>query len=507
MQLPIVSPAPIVIAHTPVFYTLFENENQVAHFQNYLTGLIVLPSKSLSNIARCTLDSADKTNLSRYFSGSPWEHKAIDERRIKYMVAQTERQRLSAKRSFVSIDDTLCEHVGNLFEYVDRHYDHGEGDYPLAHNLVTSHYVSGLVRFPLEFRLYRRYEEATQWEEFVGKHFPDREIPTTKKERQRFHKEVDEELLKDPEFAALYEKFRTKIALAKELVKAAIEQEVPFSVVLMDSWYLCEEIVDYLRESEINWVSLLKKNRNLEVASFTLRDEEGKVIALKGPHIQVQNLVPLIPKSAYRKVEADGKDYYCFAINVRVPGLGSVRLVISYDNAELKGTYAVLLTDRTDWSAKQVIETYVQRWPIETFYQDSKGHLGLDEYRMRTAEAIQKHWCLVFVAYSILHLDCLSASLDKAQSKDNRRDSDRDRNSGRRQGSSSNSSELPRLKKTIGEVCREQSQLLIQALILRAHELLVKGQQVEEVFRKLFAKQAISTKTGYDRPRAIRASG
>ena len=70
---------PIVIAHTPVFYTLFENENQVAHFQNYITGLIVLPNKSLSNIARCTLDSADKTNLSRYFSGSPWEHKAIDE--------------------------------------------------------------------------------------------------------------------------------------------------------------------------------------------------------------------------------------------------------------------------------------------------------------------------------------------------------------------------------------------------------------------------------------------
>ena len=27
-------------------------------------------------------------------------------------------------------------------------------------------------------------------------------------------------------------------------------------------------------------------------------------------------------------------------------------------------------------------------------------------YRMRNAEAIKKHWCLVFVAYSFLHLDC-----------------------------------------------------------------------------------------------------
>jgi len=30
----------------------------------------------------------------------------------------------------------------------------------------------------------------------------------------------------------------------------------------------------------------------------------------------------------------------------------------------------------------------------ETFYQDSKGHLGLDTYRMCSAEAIEKHWCL-----------------------------------------------------------------------------------------------------------------
>jgi hypothetical protein len=35
---------------------------------------------------------------------------------------------------------------------------------------------------------------------------------------------------------------------------------------------------------------------------------------------------------------------------------------------------------------------------IETLYQDRTGHLGLDTYRMRSTEAIGKHWCLVFVA-------------------------------------------------------------------------------------------------------------
>ena len=88
------------------------------------------------------------------------------------------------------LDDTLCEHVGSLFDYVDRHYNHGDDTYPLAHNPVTSHYVSGPVRFPVDVRLYRRYEEFTHWETFVHKHVPDRVIPTKKKERTRFHKEV-----------------------------------------------------------------------------------------------------------------------------------------------------------------------------------------------------------------------------------------------------------------------------------------------------------------------------
>ena len=68
MQLPIVSPAPLATIHGETFGDLFENQCQFRHFQNYLTGLMVLPNKSLANSARCIRDSADKTNLSRFFA-------------------------------------------------------------------------------------------------------------------------------------------------------------------------------------------------------------------------------------------------------------------------------------------------------------------------------------------------------------------------------------------------------------------------------------------------------
>src|SRR5207247_10533195 len=126
---------------------------------------------------------------------------------------------------------------------------------------------------------------------------------------------------------------------------------------------------------------------------------------------------------------------------VRLPGLGKVRLVVSFKNAELTGTYAVLVSNRADWSAQRIMTLYLQRWPIETFYQDGKTSLGLDEYRMRSAEAIQKHWCLVFVAYSFLHLDCLPPLPTKGS--------------------------LP--IKAIGEACRQQAKALMHHVDLEAH--------------------------------------
>jgi SRSO17 transposase len=450
-----------VTAHADIFRDLFENRCQFRHFQHYLTGLIVLDNKSLANMTRCVLESADKTNLSRFFSEAPWFQDRVNDRRLTYLLQQTQAVRGPQADGALILDDTLCEHVGSLFDYVDRHYNHGDATYPLAHNPVTSHYVSGPVRFPVDLRLYRRYEEFTRWEACVRSHFPARLIPTHKKERARLHKEVDPVLLQDPDFEKLHQQFRTKIDLSIELLESAIEHKVSFSVLLFDSWYLADELVSMARYYKKDWISLLKKNRNLETKSFVLKDAAGKPISLEGPHIAVEDLVPLIPPTAYRAVTVRDKTYWTFTLAVRLPGLGKVRLVVSFKSAELTGTYVVLVTNRVEWGAQRILALYLQRWPIETFYQDGKMHLGLDEYRMRNAEAIGKHWCLVFVAYSLLHLDCLPPSLT--------------------QGS------LP--LKTIGEACRQQAQALMQAVILYAHERLQLGQRVEDIFGYLFAKQ------------------
>jgi hypothetical protein len=461
MELPMVAPAPVIAEHAAVFRDVFDNQCQVRHFQHYLTGLIVLPNKSLAHMARCILDSADNTNLSRFFAEAHWREDAVNRRRMRYMLQQTKPHRCRRRESLVVLDDTRCAHVGSLFDDVDRHDNHGDGTSPLAHHPVTSFDVSGPVRFPLDLRLYRRDEELTQWEAAVAKHGPDLQIPPEKKARHRLHKQVDPVLLQDSEFRAQHEQFRTKMALAIELVEEAIQHKVPFGVVVFEAWYLAEELVRVLARRRKGGISLLNKNRLLETASCHLRDANGWALKLPGPAIAVEALGPLIPANVYRPVTVGEHTYWCFTLKVRIAGLGKVRIVVSFENEPVTGRSVVLVTNRVDWNAAKSIALYLSRWPTATFSQDGKGHLGCNEYRLRSAEAIGKHWCLVVVADSLLHLTCLPAGPDRTKG----------------------------LIQTIGDACRQQGRALLQKRLLFVHEQLSDGAPADQVFAQLFAKQ------------------
>jgi hypothetical protein len=377
------------------------------------------------------------------------------------MLQQTKSHRRRRRESLVVIDATLCEHVGSLFEHVDRPDHHGDGTYPLAHHPVTSLSVSGPVRFPLDLRLSRRYEELTQWEAAVAKPFPDLPIPSEKKTRNRLHQQVDPVRLQDPEFQARHEQFRTKMTLAMDLIEEAIGRNVPFGVVVFDAWYLAEDLIQVLARRRKDWISLLKRNRLLETASVQLRDAHGWPLRLPCPHIALEELVPLIPANAYRPVTVSEQTYGCFTLAVRIPGLGKVRIVVSVEHEQLTGRYTVLVTNRADWSGAKIMARYLRRWPTDTFDQDSKGPLGFNAYRMRSTEAIGKHWCLVFVAYSLLHLTCLPAVPDRTQG----------------------------LIQTIGDACRQQGRALLQKLLVIVHDQLSGGAKPDHVFAQLFAKQ------------------
>jgi Transposase DDE domain len=240
-----------------------------------------------------------------------------------------------------------------------------------------------------------------------------------------------------------------------------VSYKVPFGVIGFDAWYLAEDLIQVLARRRKDRISLLKKNRLLETASFHLRDANGWTIKLPGTHLAVEAWVPLIPATAYRPVTVGEHTYWCFTLAVRIPGLGKVRLVVSFEQESLTGRYIVLVTNRLDCSPAKIISLYSQRWPTETFDQDGQWHLGFNAYRLRSAEAIGKHWCVVFVASSLLHLTCLPTG------------------PGRTQG----------LIHPLVDSCRQQGRALLKKQLVFVYDQLFQGAPIDQVFAQVLAKQ------------------
>jgi hypothetical protein len=69
--------------------------------------LLVLLHKSLANMARCILERADNTNLSRVLSEAPWREEAVNRRRIRFRLQQTKPPRRRRRESLLAIDESV----------------------------------------------------------------------------------------------------------------------------------------------------------------------------------------------------------------------------------------------------------------------------------------------------------------------------------------------------------------------------------------------------------------
>src|SRR5882724_1883851 len=106
MAWPMVVPAPVVSDPAAVFRDWFDNQCQFRHVQHDWTGLMVLPTQSLANMARCSLDSADTTNLARCLAEAPWREDESHRRRIRDMRQQTTCHRQRRREALVVLDES-----------------------------------------------------------------------------------------------------------------------------------------------------------------------------------------------------------------------------------------------------------------------------------------------------------------------------------------------------------------------------------------------------------------
>lgn len=303
----------------------------------------------------------------------------------------------------------------------------------------------------------------TAWETHFRQHFPEGALPQKSKERNKLKQHYEKRLrAADPEFAAQHQAFATKLTLACHLVADASQRDLPFSLVLFDAWYLAPEVVAESERHHTGWSSILKKNRKLQTQGLQLTAAHGQRLRFPNSESKVEDLVPLLPQSAYHPVPVnDETTYYATTFTARIETLGKVRIVVSFADPACQGSYAVLVTRQMNWEAQRILGAYCGRFQVEVFYKEAKQHLGFTDSQCRTAPAMQKHWYLVFGAYSLLKLDLLRSPLYQT---------------------------WQRTLKTIGVALRRQAQSLVEQLILACHRILSQGTHPEQLFKLLFGE-------------------
>ena len=159
-------------------------------------------------------------------------------------------------------------------------------------------------------------------------------------------------------------------------------------------WYFNFEVTSYIESLGKDWVSGCKINR---------------IIQTESGYVSLSDYLQTVPKEEFKKVSVKTREgeriFWAFAKNVTLKKHHQrIRVVFSYED-KLEGEPKVLATNRLQWDAKTIVETYLLRWSIDAFYRDAKQMLGLEDYEVRKLAGTKRHWLMVFLADTLLQFN------------------------------------------------------------------------------------------------------
>jgi len=324
-----------ISAYLRSYLNVFSRPQQ-SHFFSYLAGLIwIIRFRSIKEIAR-QLQGKTWDGLHHFLVNSPWRTEEIyqeNHSRIRQIGNQ------NAGRKILTLDDTPCPREGP--KIVGTGWHHGADGLVKGLCAVTSLFMIGKLRLIWTIWGYR------------------------------------------PKKSCAKEEFKSKVEIALEVLNQTVFLGWGLTV-LMDSWYGCSKILNFIKEQGWIFLSAIKCNR---------------LVWINGRKTRLSHLAK--GRRVYKTVKLGKKRRFRIAkLKVYLPKVGEVLLFISKSS---KGT-RFFATNDLEMTEREMGELYSQRFWIETMHQEIKGHLGFGEIFMRSWCGVQKHWACMVVAYNIITL-------------------------------------------------------------------------------------------------------
>lgn len=306
-----------------------------------------------------------------------WERLQLETARnvIDDIESQTDRKHKCA----LIFDDSLYARTGGKgTDLCGRVFDHNDHRMRLGYRMMTGGWTNGEAFIPSSQTLLTTRDEKLM----VG--------PDSPSDRRTIH---------GRRRAAAKEKGTDTVC---RMVREAKKAGIPFDFVLFDTWFPNPAQLIELKGMETDTIAMIKKN---SIKYTWTNPETGETARLDVKEIYSRNK------------KRRGKSRYLLSIDVTVTdGSGNeipAKLVYARNCRNRKDWVCFVCTDMS-LSEKEILEAYMLRWNIETYFKITKSYLKLrTECHSTSYDAVTSHMVVVAIRYMIL-------SVERFKNSDNR---------------------------------------------------------------------------------------
>jgi hypothetical protein len=292
------------------------------------------------------IPSRHRTSIGKFLSNSPWNEDYI-ERALQKSVIKTiwDISRKTGKPIYIIIDDTISEKTvpsSKALKPIQKcgfHRSHLENKTVYGHQLLTVMISCNDVILPYSILIYDK-------------------------------------------------KHMSKIDMAISVINS-LPNPINTGYVMCDSWYSCKKIFDCSKSSGFSYIGGLRTNR---------------VIYPKGHKrlgIKLNSFGKLLTKNDVNLVKVGKREFYVYSYIGKLNDLSKAHIILSWPKDALfkDGCLRAFISPDGDLSVEQLLNHYVKRWPIETFFREIKKKLGLNGYQVRSYKALKRYFIILMLTY------------------------------------------------------------------------------------------------------------
>lgn len=297
----------------------------------------------------------------------------ITNRLVKRVVIRDDHKKSRLPKVLIA-DDTDLPKTGMHMESIGKIFSHVHQKCILGYKALMLCWSDGRTQFMLDSSLHGE----------MGKIEGKEQGLTSAQRNARYERQRD----KDSHISKRKnEYFMGKGIKLLEMVKDAIQNKIPFDYLLIDSWFTCIELVDFVCRchKKFHFLGMARMGNTMYAT-----ENRGKLSAKA-----------ILTKLKSAKEVKRSRRYRCHYAETQVV-LGKRAVKLFFCKRGKKEAWKLLLTTDLSLDFMRAYEIYAMRWSIEVFFSDSKRILGLADCSSRDFSAHIAHVSLVMIRYNML---------------------------------------------------------------------------------------------------------